>query len=156
MVQYYGLTQWCSLCSSTLVSRHLLYLLKTHKKSLFVFNPFRGSWSNFRGKPCKKNNNHSQQIIQQLMQYTATRGEEYKCVACLLLTLLPLIPIMSGAGPCSDCVAGMTAGLVLIRNDHRPGYKHTRTYTPVTHFRTLTPTDTCTSSSSGPAILTTT
>lgn len=32
---------------------------------------------------------------------------------------------MSGAGLCSDSVTGMTAGLVLIRNDHRPGYKHT-------------------------------
>lgn len=63
--------------------------------------------------------------------YTASRGEEYKCVvprlACLLITLLSLIPIMLGAGLCSDSVTGMTAGLVLIRNDHRPGCKHTHT-----------------------------
>lgn len=84
------------------------------------------------------------------------RGEEYKCVACLLLSLLSLIPIMLGAGPCLDCVAGMTAGLVLIRNDQRPGYKHTRMHTPVTHLGPLTPADTCTSLSPGPAILATT
>lgn len=57
----------------------------------------------------------------------ATRGEEYviKCSACRLITLLSLIPMMSGAGLCSDSVTGMTAGLVLIRNDHVSGYKHT-------------------------------
>ncbi len=82
----------------------------------------------------KEKKNYSRQITQQLKRYTATRGEEYKCVvpciACLLITLLSLIPIMSGAGLCSDSVTGMTAGLVLIRNDHRPGYKHTHTHTP--------------------------
>ena len=70
-------------------------------------------------------------MTQQLTRHAATRGEEYKCVApcivCLLITLLSLIPIMSGAGLCSDSVTGMTAGLVLIRNDHRPGYKHAHT-----------------------------
>lgn len=44
--------------------------------------------------------------------------------------MLSLIPLMSGAGLFSDSVTGMTAGLVLIRNDHRPGYKHTHTHPP--------------------------
>lgn len=69
------------------------------------------------------------------MWSTATRGEEYQCVDCLPLTPHSLIPIMSGAGPRADCVAGMTAGLVLIRNDHRPGHKHVLVHTPVTHFK---------------------
>lgn len=50
------------------------------------------------------------------------RGQEYKWaehrITCLLITLLSLIPIMSGGAPCSDSVTGVTAGLALIRNDH--------------------------------------
>lgn len=63
--------------------------------------------------------------------------------ACLPITLLSLIPIMSGAGLCSDSVTGMTAGLVLIRNDHRPGCKQTRARTHT--LRALAQTDTRTS-----------
>ncbi len=72
-------------------------------------------------------------------------------ITCLLITLLSLIPIMLGAGLCSDSVTGMTAGLVLIRNDQRPGYKHTqshtRTHTSIKSSRPLTQTGTCTSPS---------
>lgn len=64
-------------------------------------------------------------------------GEEYESVVphiiCLLITSLSLIPVMSGAGLCSDSVTGMTAGLVLIRNDQRPGYKHKHTHIHNTH-----------------------
>lgn len=91
-------------------------------------------WQKEEGKKVLQPTNYSAVNL-----YGATREGGYKClvsgIVCLLITLLSLIPIMLGAGLCSDSVTGMTAGLALIRNDHRPGYKtHTQTHARLRHL----------------------
>lgn len=147
---YLGAVIWliwlqCSLCPSTFVLRHLACPLKIDKKSLCALNPFRGSWSNL--KETLQNKDYSPQIIQQLMQSTATVwGIQMCCFAPSCSALIKSHNV--GTGP-------------LFRLCHRhdswisayqkwsPTQAQTHAHTTVRHFRPLTPTDTCTSSSPG-------
>lgn len=69
--------------------------------SLCVLNSYKGSWSNLfipKGRPCLKKDK-SKEITAVHKRCRATRGNKYKCVvncvACLPITLLSLIRIMS-------------------------------------------------------------
>lgn len=118
------------LCCSTFGWRHLRHI-KSLSLSLIRLEVVEAIYL-IQGKPRREKKKKKKRL--HLTNYSAlkaTRVGENKCVVpCttrLLITLLSLIPIMSGGGLSSDSVTAMIAGLVFIRNYHWTGYKHTRT-----------------------------
>lgn len=131
------------------------YLLKTHKKSPCLLNPFRGSSSSFGGTQLRNRllpTNYS--AVNAVQSYEGRRIQMRR----LSPSFFALINSHNvGSRPLFRLCSRHDSWISAYQKRSAPRIRtHSRAHTPVTPLGPLTPADTCTSLSPGPAILATT